>query len=276
MGFIVDINGYDYVPTVGNFPGGEVFLNFKEKRKLPVDPVRYTIKAKLRNSNDVMTLLMLKDALDRYLGTKLEKNLEMHYVPYARQDRVCNVGEALSIKVFANLINSMQFDEVIIADPHSDVTTALIDNVTVLSQVDISLKNQALYNKLRGGKYILVSPDAGAYKKTMSVAKFFGCEMISASKDRDVATGKIKEIRLLDAVNPERNYLIVDDICDGGGTFIPLAQSLRGDKNKVELYTTHGIYSKGVDKLLEVFDSLHTTDSYHECESVERVNVITL
>jgi ribose-phosphate pyrophosphokinase len=47
-----------------------------------------------------------------------------------------------------------------------------------------------------------------------------------------------------------KTCLIVDDICDGGGTFVLAANYLHslGAKN-IALYTTHGIYSKGTDVL---------------------------
>ena len=54
-----------------------------------------------------------------------------------------------------------------------------------------------------------------------------------------------------------RNCLIVDDICDGGGTFIPLAKKLKNAGAKtVTLYVTHGIFSKGLDPLKEHIDYL--------------------
>ena len=54
MGLMVNINGYDYSPKIFTFPGGEVNVNFKNGRKLPVQPSTYTIRAVLKNSEDVM------------------------------------------------------------------------------------------------------------------------------------------------------------------------------------------------------------------------------
>ena len=74
----------------------------------------------MTSADDVMTLVMISDAL-RQMDVK-EILLTMPYVPYARQDRVCNPGEAFSIKAFSRIINSLEFSSVVVYDPHSDVT----------------------------------------------------------------------------------------------------------------------------------------------------------
>ena len=115
------------------FPGGEVGVKLSSSvRGLKT----LTIKAWLKNSEDVMALLMTVDAMRRQ-NSLVDINLILAYVPYARQDRVCNDGEALSISVFAQLINSCDFRVVIITDPHSDVTPALIKNSRICSQIAV-------------------------------------------------------------------------------------------------------------------------------------------
>ena len=110
-----------------NFSGGEVQVTVK---KMTSDVVYIT--ANLRSSDDVMALLMATDALRRQGATRI--HLTMPYVPYARQDRVMNPGEALGIKVFCDLINAQNYSSVNILDPHSDVTPALLNNVLVIEQ----------------------------------------------------------------------------------------------------------------------------------------------
>jgi len=55
----------------------------------------------------------------------------------------------------------------------------------------------------------------------------------------------------------------VDDICDGGGTFIGLAKALK-QKNAGNLYlaVSHGIFSKGFNELNKHFTKIFTTDSF--------------
>ena len=58
--------------------------------------------------------------------------------------------------------------------------------------------------------------------------------------------------------------LVVDDICDGGGTFLLLAEALRkaGIDNNLELYVSHGIFSKGTDIIYKSFYPIYTTNSF--------------
>ena len=73
------------------FNGGEVHV-----KNVPEIDILF---AKIRNSEDLMKLLLVTDAHKREYGHNFK--LLMPYIPYARQDRVANEGEALSIKVFS-------------------------------------------------------------------------------------------------------------------------------------------------------------------------------
>ena len=204
-----------------------------------------TIHAHINNSNDVMELLMITDALRRFeIGLKIK--LKIPYLPYARQDRVCAKGEALSLKVFCDLINAQNYSEVEVWDVHSDVSLALLNNVANIHQYSL------LYFVPKKN-VVLVSPDAGAVKKTSEASKAYGLPMVTASKIRDVNTGEITGTEVHSGHIGDKDFLIVDDICDGGKTFVELAKVLRPLTNgNVLLYVTHGIFSKG----LQVFDGL--------------------
>ena len=235
------------------FPGGEVGV---EIQYWPCwDNVeRVDVIAHLKNSDDVMSLLLTSDAIDRQYKFA-SKHLTLNYVPYARQDRVCNEGESLSVAVMARLINSCGFAKVKIADPHSDVTPALINNVEILESYDI-LKHKDLSD------YYIVAPDAGAYKKAYKWALIkYAIGVITANKVRDVRTGKIESVKVDQDVTGLKLF-VVDDICDGGRTFIELIKCLEGAKC-VELYVTHGVFSKGVNVLTDVYDKVYSTNSFH-------------
>lgn len=235
------------------FPGGEVGV---EIQYWPCcDSVeRVDIIAHLKNSDDIMALLLTSDAVDRqYKFAK--KHLILNYVPYARQDRVCNEGESLSVSVMARLINSCGFVKVKIADPHSDVTPALINNVEVLESYDI-LKHKDL------SQYYIVAPDAGAYKKAYKWAqKKNALGVITANKVRDVRTGRIESIKV-DVDVKGLKLFVVDDLLDAGGTFLQLSKSFK-EAAAVELYVTHGIFSKGLNGLTECYEKIYTTNSFH-------------
>lgn len=254
------------------FPGGEVHVTLPELAYWDVEAVN--VEVKLRCSDGVMALAMVKEALDYECVRKdMHKNLTMGYIPYARQDRRCNERESLSIKVFAGMINAMKFDSVMVVDPHSDVAPALLDNVVrITDQTDLlgrfKQHHGDLYQKLHDEELTLVAPDVGASKKIESVAKHFNHEsFIQGHKRRDLKTGHLSGFGYTGVVRG-RDLLIVDDICDGGGTFIGLAHELlEGGANTVSLYVTHGIFSagKGPHHLLDNgIHKIYTTDSYYD------------
>lgn len=236
-----------------------------------------TIDAKLKSSSDFMRLAMLKNAVDIKYKSRFV-TLKMHYIPYARQDRVCNDGEALSIKVFCSLINSLSFDEVEVVDPHSDVAPALINNVKVVKQTDVIKKSNALVGLIKDTNTVIVSPDAGANKKTIDVCqKLGGSTLVRADKARDLSTGAITETIVYTEDLAGKNAVIIDDICDGGYTFIKLAEVLKSKgANIVVLYVTHGIFSKGLDVFDGLIDYIYTTNSYCSLDSSKKLKVFEL
>lgn len=230
------------------FPGGELQPKFKSKH--PIKTV--WINAYIFDAAGIVMLMLLKDILDREDINKI--GLHIHYMPYARQDRICNPGEAFGLKVVSNLINDLNFDSVIVSDPHSDVTPALLDKCVVDSQVDCFRdtlgKHKLTIEDFKD--YALIAPDAGASKKTLAMAKFLThTGFIQAEKVRNVETGNITHTSVGGNV-VGRDCLIVDDICDGGATFIALAKALKfQDAKSITLYVTHGIFSKGKQHLLD-------------------------
>lgn len=240
------------------FPGGEMHVTVDAGRAAD----ELVIRAHLPNSDAVMTLLMVTDALRRtYPGVPVA--LDMPYVPYARQDRAANPGEALSAKVFCNLINAQGYARVVVQDPHSDVVTALLDRVVVddplpaLRRIVESLPDTPA----------LVAPDAGARKRVQKLASALELEVVFADKVRDTRTGEITGTQVIGDL-PARPLLVVDDICDGGRTFIELAAALR-DKQDTQalskplfLYVTHGIFSKGLDPLLADYTAVFTRNNW--------------
>src|SRR5574344_2364232 len=134
------------------FSGGEVHVNIEDMKN-----DRY-IHASITNSNDLIKLLMVTDAYKRKFNTIPE--LYLPYIPYARQDRVCNTGESLSIKVLADLINIKNYPVVHVLDPHSDVSIALLNNIQVTDNTELVKKVwKYLDSQIKENLY-LVSPDA--------------------------------------------------------------------------------------------------------------------
>ena len=244
------------------FSGGEI--------QVKVDPFEddtLFLCAYIFSSDSFMELLLTVDAL-RIENPKVRLTLALPYLPYARQDRACQKGESFSLKVIIDLINALGFEKVIVVDPHSDVANHLLSNIEVISVKDILTANVPLsyakymvYPKyeLLPLMHNLVAPDTGAVEKVQSLSTDI---IYTASKKRDKNTGKIIETTLGFLVH-HIEYFIVDDICDGGGTFIALAKLLKeGGATKVSLYVTHGIFSRGVEPLKEYIDEVYCFYSF--------------
>jgi ribose-phosphate pyrophosphokinase len=247
-----------YQPKVWKFPAGEVgasVLSHNASDKVAL----VNIIASIQNSDEVMQLLMLTDAIKRtFMNAKIR--LRLGYIPYARQDRVCVDGESLSIAVFAALINSQGYDSVLLIDPHSDVATALFNRVEIVQQKDVYLK----FLRSHAPFGMIVAPDVGAAKKAASIASVLPMEVVYASKTRNLNTGEITALSFSGNV-AGCDVIVIDDICDGGATFLKLGSQLIGAGVKqMDLFVTHGLFTKGTEELTRLYNNVYTTNSYHQ------------
>lgn len=231
-----------------------------------------TVNAQLKTPADQMALFFTTDALRRkYPLAKFFLN--MHYLPYARQDRVCNEGESHNLKVFCELVNNLKYNIVYVADPHSNVALALINNLVVIDQYEIFRGIKSSFRE-----WTIVAPDNGATKKCEEFAKKVGAAgVITFSKNREMSTGEITSLTPNQKIEDNGNYLVLDDLCDGGRTFIELAKYFSNTECKIELAVTHGIFSYGVEVVASEFDHVYTTNSFRDdLESNEDFTVIKL
>ncbi len=230
------------------------------------EPLR--ILTRISNTNDLLLLLFAKNTLDYLEFERIE--LHISYLLAARMDRVMLQGEPFSLKVVASILNLANFKKIKIFDPHSEVSTALIDRsyaVTNHQLVKDSLDHYFQHNSF--GSFCLVSPDAGALKKIHKLAQELGIDnVVECMKERDLKTGALTNFQTtVDDLSGQICFL-VDDICDGGGTFAGTAKMLK-EKGaaKVILIVSHGIFSKGIK--IEFVDDIYTTDSYKSIEELK-------
>lgn len=277
------------------FPGGEPHIKLHNYSS-DVDEVIFTLRAK--SFNDIGKLLVAVDAVKRNLQPKTI-SLYMPYFPATRQDRAMVFGEPLTSKVYADVINNLEFSKVIIMDAHSDVAPALINNCINTSNVTFIEKVIEEINPEE--KMILISPDAGSNKKVYKLIEEVGYyptmqsgefvqnndgtievldlykfdSIVKCDKARDLNTGKIIDFEVYTDDLKGKDCLIVDDICDGGGTFKGLAKSLKEKgASKIYLAVSHGIFSKGLEGF-ENFEKLFCTDSFIDMsESTEKLSII--
>lgn len=219
-----------------------------------------TVEMAIRNPTELLQILLVAQVL-RQQGYS-EINLDIRYLLGARMDRAISPDDPFTLECIARLINGAGFSKVRILDVHSEVATKLIRNS--INVLPFKVFDQVCHTL--GGPAI-VQPDKGAYERVSRLCNYnYAGPIIQCSKVRDMATGALTGFKADISEGPGRCYvpfnaLIVDDICDGGGTFVGLAKELRAKgAEKVYLYVTHGIFSKGLP--LEGIDQVFTTDSY--------------
>src|SRR6185437_13272266 len=265
------LNGYTVIPYKSfKFSGGEIQVklapaNMEYSADKPV-----VFHATITSADDLMELALVVDAVKRFFNQPIKTQLYLPYMPYARQDRVCAKGEALSLRVAATFINSLEFDKVTVVDPHSDVTPALLNNCSVTDIVEIFATRMHHFAPI--GNTVLVSPDAGAIKKVLKLAQFLKLRMIQAEKIRNPMDGEITGMKVHTDHLGLKPVLVVDDICDGGRTFTELAKELSHKTDgKLNLYVTHGIFSKGLEPLLEWYDKIYCPYVFPGVEQNEKL-----
>lgn len=218
-----------------------------------------TISARLHTPADQMRLPMVAAAI-RNIKPDAKIHLFMPFTPYGRQDDTFLPGQVNAMKVWAEFINSLNFASVLTLDAHS-IAVNMVNRVKAIHITEI-LNDHPQMRSLLTSDITLVSPDAGANKKCHKIAQKFGItKMVRADKARDLATGNIIETELFGTVKDEV-CVIVDDICDGGMTFIKLAEKLKAEgAKKVVLFVTHGLFTKGLEVFDGLIDEIYTTNS---------------
>ena len=255
---------------IGSFPDGTILMK-------PENYNTTMIEWHYENDREFLALIYLVKHL-RYIGfTKLE--LHMPYIPNARMDRVKSVHkDVFTLKYFAELLNSLEFDRVVVRDPHSDVSTALINNVCVTTAkhyVKEAIFRMGEKEGIDIDHMFVYYPDAGSAKRYSDMLQRY---YIYGNKRRNWETGEIEGLDIIDNgfdING-RDILIVDDICSRGGTFLHSAKKLKElGARDIYLYVSHcentileGDLLKG-----DLIKKVYTTDSIFTKEH-EKIEVL--
>lgn len=231
-----------------NFPDGEphiVLSEFDRKQEVAVI-------CRITNPNELFVLMQVGNILNRQ---GVEFHLTIAYLMSMRMDRVISFNEAFSLEIVANCINSIHPLSVKIVEPHSERAIRLISRSRAVSAIlidYISCEN-------------ICFPDKGAeerYKNERLCKHILYCR-----KERDVLTGKLSGFKI---ENPEvyqgGNVTVIDDLCDGGRTFVGIAKELRklAPDIQIGIFVTHVVNSMGIKMLSDNYDQVIFTDSYYD------------
>lgn len=231
---MIFLNGHEIKPTIFPDKTSQVWNVDPEFSNSKINEIMW----KFEHEGEFMHVVQLRDLL-RSKGFKC--GLHMPYLPYARQDKAVTNTETFALRSFANLINKLTFQYVSAIDPHSMVAKHFIYNF-----VELSVATEINFAAKETDATLFCYPDDGALKK---YTKYLDDPHAYGEKHRDQQTGKITDYKLFGDVKGQ-SVLIVDDICDGGMTFILLADALIvAGARDINLYVSHGIFSKGTEVL---------------------------
>jgi ribose-phosphate pyrophosphokinase len=242
------VTGWEIPVKVWKFPCGEVGV--KIETGFTHGEVEITLL--WEGNDDLLALGQLVDALRHNDVQHIALNIP--YFPYSRQDRRCNQGEGHALKMVATYINSLNFSSVYTMDAHSYVLEAVVNNLVVTEQAECAWSLPSFD--------IFVAPDAGASKKIFKLTSNRPeSKVLVADKKRDY-TGKIVDTTVHGGEEiTGKTVCVVDDLCDGGATFIELAKVLKKHKPKtMALYVTHGFFTKGAEVLTPFYDTIYVSN----------------
>lgn len=266
---------------INHFPDGTQRLNLE----VPEDAKEAEIRWKYSCDEEMVTLFYIVSHL-RNNNKNIALKLVLGYVPNARMDRVKNPSEVFTLKYFCEFINSLSFDEVVVMDPHSYVTPALLNNVNVISANNTL---SCLYLSVSDEcceKPCVFYPDSGAMKRYSDA---IDCEVFYGEKVRVWETGEIKGLEVRSKKDNSaverlggKDFLIIDDIISYGGTMYHSVKKLKElDAGKIYIYCTHlenssldeerGLIKKLIDEGL--VERVYTTNTLFTGEN-EKIKII--
>lgn len=241
----INKKGYEVI----SFPDGEKHLKINNLDRK--DSVK--VICRITNSDELFLLMQLSDILNRQCVVIEE--MVITYLMTMRCDRLFSFEQPFSLGIVANVINSFNARKVLIVEPHSKISLDLIRNSEAL-RCTIGLPE---YQKT------VCFPDEGSYSRY--AAQMLQRPHIICSKVRSVENGELLSFKIDKVVKyvEGSDIVVIDDLCDGGRTFIGIAKLLRDLKPKsITLAVTHAVQKKGIELVSSVFDKVIITDSYKD------------
>lgn len=235
------------------YPDGQISAEFEH-----APPVHVTICRSINSFEALQEVLAVVSALGAEFTTV---RLISPYILGGRADRrFSEYGCHYLRDVIGMILNASDISRIYTLDPHSAKTLLHLSKC-------IELPMTALYAWYRAQVLpdIVVAPDDGAKARIRLFAALCGCEQLLCTKKRDLATGAITGRHVPDMDLKGKRVLILDDLCDGGATFIELGKILRErEPAYLALGVTHGIFSKGWGVLAPTFDQIFCTNSFKQ------------
>lgn len=244
---LINLEKSDIKYSISMFPDGESQITLEEfSRKDNI-----MVHCRITNAEELFILMQVIDILNRH---EVCYDVKIYYLMGMRMDRVMDFNRPFTLKVIAEVLKKVPHN-VIIVEPHSDNIYTFLGTKYYPEDVNfkINLKD-----------YQIVLPDKGATVRYGGINNYSDAPVIYCCKVRDEATGKLSGFKIENpqdiAVN--KPLLIIDDLCDGGGTFCGIAAELKKYNSDINIAVTHMVNPKGIENLSKTFNHVWFTNSY--------------
>ena len=220
----------------------------------PKDTIK--IICRIKNGDDFFIVLQTADILQRH---GIEFTLSIKYLFTARTDRVFSRNEAYSLKVIADIINNL--------DCYLEVFELHKGNIKYFNNWIKHFQNADQSD------YIYCFPDEGAFNRYSNNPDSLIC-----TKNRDPETGLLSNFQITNSKKFKGgNVIVLDDLCDGGGTFLGIASKLDELKpSRKILKIAHAIQKIGIEKVSKVYDEVIITNSFYDWDLEDLPDNVTV
>ena len=254
---LVNLEKSDIKYTLSRFPDGEVQISlgdFSHKDQICVE-------CRITNAEELFIVTQVLDILDRH---DVYYDVNIFYLMGMRMDRVMDFNRPFTLKIVMDMLGHYDAISIRVLEPHSEVYRRLNPRAEELFISTKGLPPNWVNCQI-------VYPDKGASER---YSFHYGMDLpvIQCSKERDINTGKITSINI---DNPQdikdKPLLIIDDLCDGGGTFCGVAKAFEKigiSKDRLNISVIHMVNAKGIENLSKHFNHVWFTNSYKDWENL--------
>ncbi len=228
-------------------------------------------------NDNLMQLLIMMDALKRASARRITAVLP--YFGYARQDRKTDGRTPISAKLVANLIFTAGADRVLTVDLHAGQIQGFFD-IPTDNLFGVQVMADDVKEHFGRDKVVVVSPDVGGVVRARALASKINADLAIVDKRRPEA-GQSEVMNIIGDVKGAR-CVMVDDICDSGGTIANAAKALKEQGAKsVSAYVTHGVLSGSASERIakSELDELVITDTIQPSDAVratKKIRILTI
>jgi ribose-phosphate pyrophosphokinase len=221
--------------NIQHFSDGEICPIFMESVR---GDYVFLVQSTHAPTDNLMELLLMIDAARRASAYKVIAVIP--YYGYARQDRKDRPRVAIGSKLVANMLVAAGADRVITMDLHAPQIQGYFD--IPVDHLDSSAVFIPYIEQLKVENLTFAAPDVGSTNRVREIASYFNAEMVICDKHRKRANEIASMVVIGDVT--DKDIVIIDDICDTGGTLAKSASLLKEKgARSVRAMITHPVLS---------------------------------